>query len=236
MKSANFFLGLMALALLACMPSIGQANGVLVVPPAFSIPGIAGPGFPSFTNAALITQNRIGFGADAITQLTATHTSSGITFHSGNSSAYLISNPSFLLSANFDSTGAFKGGSVSINGVLTGYNGPGIAPPPTLTNLYLANLSAFGFDMVNDSSPVALGFKTDQFSGWASQFQSAPESVYLYGFNVVGFMNNLTNPKFKSGTFAGSAYTTVPVPAAAWLFGSAAAMLTVLQRKKALTV
>lgn len=237
MKFASYLLPLWVAALLVAMPNIGQASPVPVDPYEIEIDGIPAPGYPSFQNAVSITQSRSGTGASATTLLVATHTASGITFRPNANSSYAILNPSFLLSASFDSEGAFISGSVSINGELPGYNGPGIAPPAGLTNLYLANLSDFGFDKVNGKTPVALGFKTDNFSGWAAQFQSGPESVYLYDFNVVGFMNSFKNPKLRTTTFSGSAITTVPVPGAVWLFGSSVGLLLAgLSRRTAVSL
>jgi hypothetical protein len=209
------------------LPSLGQAATASDI----SIPGIPPAGFPSFENNVSITQTRTGSGASAVTTLKAFDDPGSFVFKLNSSQSYNVTNTGYLLSATFNSAGNFTGGNLSITGIVQGYPGA----PATVTNLYTANLASFAYDNVNDATPVALGFRTDNWSGWAAQFQQAPESAYLYNFNVIGFVNNLTNPLFKNTTFHGSAVTTVPIPAAAWLFGSALALLAGARRRKSIS-
>ena len=91
------------------------------------------------------------------------------------------------------------------------------------------------------TSTVGLGFDTvlSTASGWAKQFQSSNESLYLYSAALATLDNNL-----KTGNLSGynknvfsatvSELTTVPIPAAGWLFGPAfAAMFGVMRRRSA---
>ena len=139
----------------------------------------------------------------------------------------------YHLQASFNSAGGLTGGSVAITGSIPGYNIPGTAAPSS-ANLYTANLLAYGVDTVADSTPMALGFKTGNAGGWAAQFQGGhQESIYLYDFNVAALASSFTSPKFVGATFAkASALTTVPLPAAVWLFGPALGLLSGFRRRR----
>jgi hypothetical protein len=218
-----------ALTLLFVLPSVGIAASAV---PNFLIGGVPPAGFPHFENPASITLTKFGTSSSATFQLTAASTSGNFIFQYDPTSAYTVTG-TYSLTASFNATGVFTGGSLAINGTLPGYDGPGTAPATTAQNLFSAHLVSFGNDIVPDITPVALGFKTENFSGWATQFSDgSAESAYLYNFNVPGLMGMFTNPKFKTITFQGSAITTVPIPAAVWLFGSGLALIACVRRKK----
>lgn len=208
--------------LLSLSPGFSHA---VAVAPNFNIAGIPPPGFQHFDNAVKIQMVKTGSGAGATYTMTAHWASGTYLFQTDPWTAFNV-NGSYNLNATFNSTGGFTGGTVTLNGAIPTYSGPGTGTPAGL--LYQANLTGFGADTINDATPAALGFKTDNAgaTGWAAQFQTTPESVYLYQFNVASFMASFTSPKFRSVIYNNAlAYTTVPVPAAAWLFGSALAGL-----------
>jgi hypothetical protein len=195
----------------------------LAVAPNFSIAGISPPGFQHFDNSVQIHLVKTGSGSSATYQMNANWASGTFLFQTDPWTSFNV-NGTYHVAASFDSAGAFTGGSVSINGAIPGYAGPGAGTPNGL--LYSADLTAFGADTVNDATPAALGFKTENPGGWAGQFQTSPESVYLYGFNVASLMSSFSSVKFRSVIYNNAlAYTTVPIPAAVWLFGSAMAAL-----------
>jgi hypothetical protein len=217
------------LSLLSLLPSVGFAASAV---PNFLIGGVPPAGFPHFENPASITLTKSGTGSSASYLLTSANTSGDFIFQYNSTSAYNVTG-TYNLTASFNAAGVFTGGSLAINGTLPGYNGPGTAPSATSQNLFSANLVSFGYDIVPDITPVALGFKTENFSGWATQFSDgSAESAYLYNFNVPGLMNMFANPKFKTITFQGAALTTVPIPAAVWLFGSGLALISCVRRNK----
>lgn len=222
----NYMLPLWAAVGLAAAPGLGQA-----ALPAFNVPGIAPAGYVNFSDAASVT---LAKQQDNSYLLTAASTNASPFVFQNNANTSFNVSGTFNLSATFSSAGAFTGGTVSINGTIPGYNGPGnagtVATIPQ--NLFSANLSAFSVDIASPSTDDALGFTTNQasFNGWANQFAAASdESVYLYAFNVRGLTSLFSNPRFVPGsaiTFQGQAITTVPIPAAVWLFGSSLALLS----------
>lgn len=239
MKTALFSLGMTAL--LGAAPSVTQA-----AVPNFNIPGVLLPGYPQFVNNATVTLAKTGgtfaAGTTRTYSLTATTAAGPFDFTPTPTSSTFTVNGTFNLTATFNVTGTatpvLTGGSVSINGTLPGYSGP--QPSQTLTgsaeNLFSANLTpgSFGFDVISDGSPVALGFVTNSFTGWATQFSAGfPESVYLFSFSVPSLMTQFNNPKLTAPiSFTGAALTTVPVPAAVWLFSSAMLGFVGLRRRK----
>jgi len=233
MQARNFKQALAAAALLAALPSIGQATSYV---PNFSVPGVPLPGNPNFDNTASITLSRNSVVSGSGYTLTSVSTPGSFVFQPSSSSSYNVTG-TFSLSASFSSAGAFTGGTVAINGTIPTYSGPGTIGTVTTTtqNLFSADLTAYGADNTNDSTPFSLGFKTENFSGWASQFSAgSPESVYLYSFNVPALTSKFGSSKFAPGssvTFQGAAFTTVPVPSAVWLLGSAFALAPWARRK-----
>jgi hypothetical protein len=216
---------------LAVLPTASQAVAVV---PNFSIGGIPIPGFPHFDNKKDITLTlaKSGSGAGATYQLTANYTAPGIfRFQYDPAHPFNVVNGTYQLVASFNSSAALTGGSVTVNGIISGYNIPDTTAPPTTSSLlYKADLLGYGTDTTANATPMALGFKTGNTdpTSWAYQFQKTGfESVYLYDFNVAALMSSFKNPKFKTITFSkASALTTVPLPAAVWLFGSALAVLS----------
>ncbi|MGZ8249530.1 VPLPA-CTERM sorting domain-containing protein [Methylomagnum sp.] len=224
MQFKSFALPASAFLVMLGVPSLSQA---VAVAPNFSIAGIPPPGFQHFDNAAKIVLTKT---SPTSYVMTANWASGTFLFQSDPWTANNVTGGSYNVTANFGAGGGFVSGTVTINGNIPTYSGPGTGTPTGL--LYQADLTAFGADTTNNATPSALGFKTENPTGWAAQFQPSPESVYLYGFNVASFMNGFNATKFKSVIYNNAlAYTTVPIPAAAWLFGSAMAALAGWRRR-----
>lgn len=118
--------------------------------------------------------------------------------------------------------------------------------------LFNTSLSAFGYgtgfsDSTNawfgisagHNGPLAIGFRTDYASanGWAKQFEKGDESVYLYNFSNASVAWNDILYMLSGGTAGtvgsvnATSITTVPIPAAFWLLGSALTALGLFGRR-----
>jgi len=219
-----------------------QSAAAYSVPAGLGVaPGVSGsvpaPGYPNFNNGADLTFSKL---ANGTYQLKSTQSGSNFTFNTDNSAAHswAVSNGTFKLTANFTGSLAFNssGSSVDIFGKIPAYAGPGNAGTVKTTpqNLLHANLTGFGFDIL----PVGLGFTTAKsgLTGWARQFQSGNESVWFYSSNIwQTILHDIAlNANKKTWTISMDnlqAVTTVPIPAAVWLFGSALVALFGTRRK-----
>lgn len=182
------------------------------------------------------------------------------------SGVYAVGHESISLTANFTSSGVFTSGTYMISGSLPAWSNPtaGAAPKgfswgaagtqPLLT----ANLTG---DTV-DTADEALGFTEVITGGWADQApftgtnsRTTTESVWLYsllsGFSRDdgegkrgsgsawnAFLSELrSNSGLKANTFAAvGSIATVPLPAAAVLFGSGLLGLIGMARRRRLSV
>jgi hypothetical protein len=155
----------------------------------------------------------------------------------------------------FNSNGSY----VSIKGRIPTYNGAGSIVydgstasgfqstnvKTTTGQLYRADL----IDMGADLNPIGLGFTTDASDdwGWASQFMTGNESVWFYLLSNTTFggkthstsiwdkcLQEIASNKKSSWSITFNnvgSVTTVPVPAAVWLFGSALAGMGLFGRR-----
>jgi len=232
MKHEQRILPWAVFGLLSALPGLSHAMPVV---PNFNVAGIPRQGFPHFdeTQDVQIKLAKTGTGASATYSLTADYTGGAFLFQYDPAHAFNVVGGAYHLQASFNSAGGLTGGSVAVTGTIPGYNIPGTAAPSS-TNLYTADLLAYGTDTVADGTPMAVGFKTGNAGGWARQFQGGgQESIYLYDFNVAALASSFTSPKFIGATFAkASALTTVPLPAALWLFGSALGLLSGFRRRR----
>jgi hypothetical protein len=202
--------------------------------PSFNAPGISPPGFPDFLNSNNISLN---FFKDpqknSSDYILTAYGSSGV-FNASSTSSSSVHNEVYAMYADFDKNGHFLSGGETIYGC---------QPPGSSCNFFnIKNLYTTSFDKYSVStSTVGLGFDTvfSSASGWAKQFQNSNESLYLYSAALATLDNNL-----KTGNLSGynkngfsatvSELTTVPLPAAGWLFGPAfAAMFGVMRRRSA---
>lgn len=239
MQLKNFAYPAAAFLALAVLPGTGHAIAVV---PNFNVAGVPPPGFEHFdlTRDVSLTLTKTGGGPTATYTLTATYTPGGSFLYQADPWHAFNVNGTYQLTASFNSSAQLTGGTVAITGTIPGYNIPNtVAPPATSSLLFKADLLSYGTDTTTptaaDPTPVALAFKTGNTdpASWAYQFQkTGEESVYLYDFNVASLMSSFNSPKFRTVTFTNvSALTTVPLPAAAWLFGSAVTILAGLRRR-----
>jgi hypothetical protein len=132
---------------------------------------------------------------------------------------FTVKNTTYSLNANFNGSGVFQNGTVSIKGQISGL---GINTTQTLMT---ANLTAFG----KDSSGYIYGFNTANIvcNALINTYAqcTTSEVVYLALFNSEKSLN-------KSWSTKGIALTSVPIPAAAWLFGSGLVGLAGVARRR----
>ena len=237
MKARNYVLsGGMAL-LMAVLPSVVHASST--DPNVYVVPGVPTGGFPNFDFSSVsIKLAKSGSDYKLTAIYTPTGASDSISFQTPNQT-YDIYHPGFSLTAYFTAYDATTQQftfdvSQANNFIITGYL-PTCTEGCSDSTLFSGDLQSAGADTQVDSSPVSLGFTINNFAGWATQFApSTPgnESIYLYNFPVGSLTNSFNSAAFIHNSWTGSAVTTVPVPAAAWLFGSALAAFSVVGRKK----
>jgi len=188
---------------------------------AYELPGIPASGSPAFGNDVKVHFNSHS-GKLKVTG------KKGFLFDNSQQ-VFLGSSSKYTLRVNFDKrTGAFQGGSLTLRGAI---NALGIPKKETLVTADIINwnlngtqsgmpLPGGGFDLwgfATDNivcSPLLLIQCTDR------------ESVYIELDEP--FSGELFKGNFKTTGFA---QTTVPIPAAAWLFGSALGFLAWFRRR-----
>jgi hypothetical protein len=196
---------------------------------AWNAPGITEPSYPAFTdygtNPLTLQFGLIGGSTKSIDGYTAPAGDYVLAAFSTDDGAFFINSTSFQtihdeaysMDAVFNSKGQFISGGVTIYGC----SPPGSSCTKT-TNLYTASFDKFGVA----TSPVGLGFETNvsTVTGWAKQFQSFDESLYLFAADMAPLDNALASGKNIPTWFTTkdiAAITTVPLPSAGWLLGPA---------------
>jgi len=178
-----------------------------------AITGIPLPGSPSFTNDVKVRVTPNGKWAFTGTNLDFSFKDNGDT--------YAGTQGKFTLRARFDSNNnLMSGGTVSIRGAIDSL---GITDNSTI--LFTADLVDFGFD------GHLMAFRTENLSGAICPLFGCTLSESVW-FNIDALIPaNLKGNNFTSSAFA---ITTIPVPAAVWLFGSGLGFLgaTAMRRKK----
>jgi hypothetical protein len=208
----------------ACLLAASAAQAT-VKPPVFDAPGIPAAGFPDFMGSISAT----AVWGDSGVTLNVTGTNAAVpTFSLDGTHQYAVQNEKYNLYLNYGFDGSVSG-KVSITGAISGLH-------VAQQNLYTANIigAAFGDNF-------SLGLKTTNVgeSGWASKYQNGPESVYLYNLknfrwseSDFGNLNRLNHDDNPSLRFTGLQFTTVPLPAAAWLLVSGIAGLSSFVRRR----
>jgi hypothetical protein len=227
-----------------------------------NVPSPGSPDFWSENGSATLTQGKHGGNftftyTDIFNSQSCPSCAAIFNFPSG---AYAVQNLALTLTATFAPSGQFLSGDYSIAGSLPPWSSPtyGTAPAgkswtTTTMPLFTATLTGANVNRTTD----ALGFTTSNFGGWANQPQftggSTSESVWLYAQMTCqtasqssplctntnyglwnSFLAQLKNGNLNvTGSFAGLAsIATVPIPAAALLFGSGLAGLAALLRRR----
>jgi hypothetical protein len=232
----------LSIAVLGASALIAGTAGATSLP-TFNAPGIPAPGYPDFLNSNNVTlvfeqitkknSSVMGHSAPMGDYILAAAGTSGV-FNFNSSASSNVNNEIFAMYAEFNSSGQFLSGGETIYGC---------QPPGTSCKFsQIQNLYTVSFDKYAAStSTIGLGFDTvySTASGWAKQYESGNESLYLYAASMKGLDTALTQGGGKSlASFNGfsttvSELTTVPLPAAGWLFGPAfAAMFGVMRRRR----
>jgi hypothetical protein len=213
----------------------GAANAA-VTPPVFNAPGIPQPGFPDFSNSNNVylafgqiggkTKAIDGYSAASGDYVLAAAAIGGGVFNLNSTTQYSVNNDIFAMYAAFNSKGQFISGGETIYGNI-----------PGLTSGSFQNLYTVSFDKYAAStSTVGLGFESvlSTASGFASKYQNADESLYLYSSALASLDNALKAGKGipTSFTVTVSEFTTVPLPGAAWLLGPGLAGLFAVARRR----
>lgn len=198
-----------------------------------SLPGIFESGNPNFSNDAKVNLFDVG---NNNYLFAATNSGAPLTFNLGSESVVSsAAHPAyFVLTALFSGNGSYipNTGALSISGEI-----PFLLPNPkggntSLPGVYISGdlLTAKLNDFAFDSN--TLGFSTSQLSGLGTFFSPA-ESVYLSATGLASALG------FGSGALIAttsplnaSAVTTVPVPGAGWLIGSAFGLFTLLRKNR----
>ena len=190
---------------------------------ALSLPGITPSGAPVFINAVKVRLNKNG-------GLRIWSNGQGKTFSFYDGSSLRSGFGLFDLRTTVDKYGNISGGTMSIKGKGDDFGLPDSGDMVTLmeANLTKANL---GYrDPVTEMIDL-WGFNTDNII--CAEELGVPctnkESVYIVLNSAFG--GDFTG-KF---TASGTAHTTVPIPAAAWLFGSALGLLGWVRRRATAT-
>jgi hypothetical protein len=207
----------------------GTSQAYSVVPD-FNIGGVPDAGFAHVENNNL----KVTFAKNGSSgyKLTATYDPPGtgsFKVQTNPGTAYNVTgSKTFSLTSFFNNSLGFTSGSLLLKGKVSGL---GINSD---TTLWSASLSNFGYDINPfDGSPISLGWRTNGPSGALKNLfdpGGSSESIYLWGFNSLNLSKLLSK---QAISFNAQGITTVPIPAAVWLFGSALMGMGVIGRRKA---
>ena len=181
---------------------------------ALELPGISPSGAPAFRNNVKFDLNTKANRLRVTGRKDFTYFD-GTTGYAGQQSKY-------TLLVNFDNGGNFLNGSVELRG---GLSGGGInGSVPNNTTLVTADITKWAWGNENGSAGPTFdlfGFQTDNIvcSPLLLITCTVSESVYV---QLDDPFSGSFNNSFKT---TGIATTTVPLPAVAWLFGSALGLL-----------
>lgn len=199
------YLATIGMLLVTAIASSSAFAGVL-------IPDIADPGYPRFTNTVKVQTTPAGKFRAKLTNATR-----DFKFWTDGGTSYAGLAETFRLDANFDKhTGEFLGGDMMIEGTLPGL---GIT---TDTILMTADLTLFGTD-----GGSWVGFNT-------TNIMCSPllGVVCTDNESVVFYLDSVFEGVLTSARYSATAITTVPLPAAVWLFGSGLCLIGATARRR----
>jgi hypothetical protein len=189
---------------------------------ALSLAGIPNSGAPAF-------RNNVKFNLNTKSDRLRVTGRKEFTFFDGVS-GYVGQQSKYTLLVNFSNSGAFEDGSVTLTGKI-----PGLDINANNTTLMSADIIDWAWGNEGGLMPGDLGFNIDLWGFATDNIVCSPlllvactlrESVYVQlDSPFSGDFNN----SFKT---TGIATTTVPLPAVAWLFGSALGLLGWVGRRK----
>ena len=203
---------------------LASAADAAVTPAVFNVPGIPQAGFPDFTNSNSVSLVflEVPFGGDY--PLGASGSAGA--FNLTSTRSYSVNDELLAMYAEFNSKGQFISGGETIFGDI-----------PGLTSNRFQNLYSVAFDKYAVStSTVGLGFESVLSTAWsfASKYQNADESLYLYSSALASLDSALASGKNLPSFFSVSEFTTAPLPAAAWLLGAGLLGLIAIGRPRRL--
>jgi hypothetical protein len=180
------------------------------------LPGIVAPSLPAFLDGVSVSYSKV---SSSTRVLTATYAADlGTQKLVYPNTVFSVKDTVYTLNAKFNSSNVFQSGTVSMQGKIGGL---GIN---TLQTLMTADLTAFG----KGYDGYVIGFNTNNIKcnpliNAYSQCTTAESITMALGKSF----NFQTDYKAK-----GYALTSVPVPAAVWLFGSGLMGLVGVARRK----
>ena len=205
-------------ALLLAVMMNGSASAEFV--PGLELPGIVPASYPNFENSVrvkVLQKGKKGF------RLKVRKKGSLRDFNLTSSESYRLKGGNYKLTANFDTEGKFLDGTVKIKGKIKTEFGKSKG-----STLMTATLSSFAYEDTllgfNTQNIVCNDFINDLIGGGGC---TNAESVFI-DLQKGGF-----DPTIRGFKSNGIAVTSVPVPAAVWLFGSGLlALVGVARRRK----
>jgi len=230
-KVKNFILSIAGVGLLGVSLLGSNEASALSVDTSSTLPGIPTAGSPSFnfndsngdysetidswfTNIVYIANN----GAAGYTLYA--YQEGNFTYWADDTTSYSGTDGVFNLTATYDDQGIFEGGSVTIDGIISGLIN-------TNSLLMSANLTSF------NSQDSLVGFATDitycdPILEIAPDICTFSESIY---FNTIANLPEIGSLTTDFQTSMASK-TTIPIPAAAWLMLSGLGLLGAFTRRR----
>jgi hypothetical protein len=176
---------------------------------ALSLPGIPASGNPAFVTNSSVSLNPNSGKLSVKGKFDFLYDLEG-TMYNGT-------HASWDLKADFDSSGNLVGtGSLTFNGVISDL---GIVQGDNQKD-FIMSADIIGMNLTSNSS--VWGFETSNLICNVKLLATCTTNESIYVVLDKSFNGDFTNALFKTTGFA---VTTVPVPAAAWLFGSALGLL-----------
>ena len=184
--------------------------------------GITPASFPNFENAVKVKVLKNG---NKGYKLKVRKKGKGNYFNPSSSESLKIKGGNYKLDAFFDSNGNFLDGSVEIKGRVETSAGTARG---TLMTATLGRIGDVGFDYTSN----LLGFNTSNIQCNSVIDASLPGGCTMNESVIIALQDGGFDPTQKGYKSDGLAVTSVPVPAAVWLFGSGLLGLVGMARRR----